>query len=71
MCASVRVFVCVLCVGPSSQGIDVRVRVDGVSHVRRLNFQGCVETYADACDAVEAIVEGRAWMGPGSSIDQG
>lgn len=46
------------------RGIDVRVRVDGVCQVRRLNFNGCVETYADACSAVEAIIEGRAWEGP-------
>ena len=40
------------------------MRVDGVSQVRRLNFGGCVETYSDACAAVEAIIEGRAWEGP-------
>jgi hypothetical protein len=38
--------------------------MDGVSQVRRLNFHGCVETYADARAAVEAIVEGRVWEGP-------
>jgi hypothetical protein len=29
-----------VCCAPLCEGIDVRVRVDGVSQVRRLNFQG-------------------------------
>ena len=45
------------------RGIDVRVRVDGVSQVRRLQFQGCVETFNDACDAVEALIAGTTWSG--------
>ena len=45
------------------RGVDVRVRVYGVSHVRRLSWNGCVETYADACGAVEAIIDGRSWDG--------
>lgn len=44
-------------------GVDVRVRVDGVSQVRRINFMGCVETFEDACEALEAIIAGRAWEG--------
>ena len=45
------------------RGVDVRVRVDGVSQVRRLQFQGCVETFNDACDAVEALIAGTTWSG--------
>ena len=43
-------------------GIDVRVRLDGVSQVRRINFMGCVETFEDAC-ALDAIVAGEVWEG--------
>lgn len=44
-------------------GIDVRVRLDGISQVRRINFMGCVETYSDACEALDAIVKGEVWQG--------
>jgi putative heme iron utilization protein len=44
-------------------GIDVRVRLDGVSQVRRINFMGCVETFEDACEALDAIVAGEVWEG--------
>ena len=44
-------------------GIDVRVRLDGVSQVRRINFMGCVETFEDACEALDAIVAGKVWEG--------
>lgn len=44
-------------------GVDVRVRVGGVSQVRRINFMGCVETFTDACEALEAIISGRTWEG--------
>ena len=43
--------------------MDVRVRVDGLSQVRRLQFQGCVETFNDACDAIEALIAGTVWGG--------
>ena len=45
------------------RGVDVRVRVDGLSQVRRLQFQGCVETFNDACDAIEALIAGTVWGG--------
>jgi len=45
------------------RGIDVRVRLDGVSQVRRINFMGCVETFQDACEALDAIVAGKVWEG--------
>ena len=45
------------------RGVDVRVRVDGLSQVRRLQFQGCVDTFNDACDAVEALIAGTVWGG--------
>lgn len=44
-------------------GIDVRVRLDGVSQVRRINFMGCVETFEDACEALDSIVAGKVWEG--------
>ena len=44
-------------------GVDVRVRVGGVSQVRRINFMGCVETFTDAGEALEAIISGRTWEG--------
>lgn len=51
------------------RGIDVRLRVEGVSQVRRLNFPGFVETYADACAALEDIIEGSIARGLASVDD--
>jgi putative heme iron utilization protein len=44
-------------------GVDVRVRVDGVSQVRRINFSGPVETLEQAKAALDAVCEGRVWEG--------
>ena len=46
-------------------GVDVRVRVDGVSQVRRINFSGPVETLEQAKAALDAVCEGRVWEGAG------
>ena len=43
-------------------GVDVRVRVDGVSQVRRIN-SGPVETLEQAKAALDAVCEGRVWEG--------